>query len=192
MDFSNISTESIRGSSSRRRHTCAGLTMAELMMAIAIASIVTLSIASFGFYSSRSFAALANYVELDHRSRVTLDTMSRDIRQANRLTAFTPTSLTFEDYDGGTLSFVYDPQGKTLSRIKDGVAASKPLLTECTFLKFSIYQRNPIVGTYNQYETATASTCKLVQLQWVCSRKILGVERNTESVQSAKVVIRKQ
>jgi hypothetical protein len=162
------------------------------MMALAIASILTLSVASLSFYSGRSFAALANYVDLDHRSRVTLDTMSRDIRQANRLTSFTQTSLSFEDYDGGTLSFVYDPVAKTLVRIKDGVAATKPLLVECTFLKFAIYQRNSISGTYNQYSAATPATCKLVQMQWVCSRKILGVERNTESVQSAKVVIRKQ
>ncbi|MBI4659259.1 MAG: hypothetical protein HY735_10495, partial [Verrucomicrobia bacterium] len=55
-----------------------------------------------------------------------------------------------------------------------------------------IYQRNPIGGTYDQYPTGAASTCKLVQLRWICSRKILGVAKNTESVQSAKVVIRKQ
>jgi hypothetical protein len=33
---------------------------------------------------------------------------------------------------------------------------------------------------------------KLVQVTWVCSRSILGKKVNTESVQSAKVVIRKQ
>lgn len=168
------------------------MTLAELLIAVAIGSILALGVASLTFYSSRTLAALANYVDLDHRSRVALDTMSRDIRQANRLLDYTSTSLTLEDYDGGTLAFVYDPEAQTLTRVKDGVADSAPLLTGCTHLNFMIYQRNPISGTYDQHETATPSTCKLVQLQWVCARKILGVDRNTESVQSAKVVIRKQ
>lgn len=175
-----------------RRKSQSGMSLPELLISMAIASIITAGIASLSFYSSRSFAAIANYVDLDHRSRVTLDLMSRDIRQANRLIEFSDTSLTFEDFDGGELIYKYDPEEKTLVRSKNGVAESKPLLRECIFLKFSIFQRNPISGTYDQHETATPSTCKLVQLQWICSRKILGVERNTESVQSAKIVIRKQ
>jgi prepilin-type N-terminal cleavage/methylation domain-containing protein len=170
----------------------AGLTLVELLVATAISSIVGLGVASLVFYSGRSFAAIANYVELDYLSRITLDKMSREIRQANRLTASTSTSLTFEDYDGGVLTYVYDSAGKTLTRSKNGVADAKPLLTECDFLQFTTYQRNPVGGTYNQYPAATASTCKLVQLNWVCSRKIFGVPKNTESVQSAKIVIRKQ
>lgn len=168
------------------------MTIVELLVSIAISSMIALALAAMMFYSSRSFAALANYADLDHRSRVTLDVMSRDIRQADKLTSFSETALTFQDYDGGSLSFVYDPVAKTLTKVKNGVAESKPLLTECTQLKFTIFQRNSIGGTYNQYGAASAATCKLVQLQWTCSRKILGVEKNTESVQSAKVVIRKQ
>lgn len=169
-----------------------GMTLPELIVSVGISSLIALGMSGLMFYSSRSLAALANYADLDHRSRVTLDIMSRDIRQAKRLADHTETKLTFEDYDGGTLSFVYDPQGRTLTKVKNGVAESKPLLTECIQLKFSIYQRNPIGGTYNQYAAASPTTCKLVQLQWTCSRKIFGVEKNTESVQSAKVVIRKQ
>lgn len=164
----------------------------ELMVATAISSVVAVGVAAMMFYSGRSFAAIANYVDLDHRSRMALDIMSREIRQANRLTSYTSTSLTFEDYDGAPLSYTYDPDAKTLTRNKNGTPDSKPLLEECDFLQFSIYQRNPVAGTYDQYPTATASTCKLVQLNWVCSRKIFGVPKNTESVQSAKVVIRKQ
>lgn len=169
------------------------MTLPELLMAIGIGSILFLGVAELAFYSGRTLAAMANYVDMDHRSQVTLDTMSRDIRQANRLISYSSTSLVFEDYDGSTLSFVYDADAQTLTRVKSGVgSSSKTLLTGCVVLNFSIFQRNPIGGTYDQHASATADTCKLVQLQWVCSRKILGIERNTESVQSAKVVIRKQ
>jgi hypothetical protein len=135
---------------------------------------------------------MANYIDLDHRSRITLDTMSRDIRQANRLTDSTATSLTFEDSDGSELKYTFDSEAGTLTRSIAGVPDPSPMLTECVSLEFSIFQRNSISGTYDQFPTASPATCKLVQLRWTCSRKILGVERNTESVQSAKIVIRKQ
>lgn len=176
-------------STSRRR---TGFTLIELMIAGAISSLVATALAALVIFSNRSFAAMMNYVDLDHRSRLALDTMARDIRQANRLKACTDTSLTFEDSDGGELKFVYDAAAATLRRWKNGVTASKPLLSECDSLLFTILQRNPVGGTYDQYPTASADTCKLVQLRWVCSRKIFGAKVNTESVQSAKIVIRKQ
>ncbi|MBI4663685.1 MAG: hypothetical protein HY735_33200 [Verrucomicrobia bacterium] len=166
--------------------------MIELLVTSAVASLLSLGLASLVIYSNRSFAAMANYFDLDRRSRHALDTMSREIRQTNRLMTFSETSLTFEDYDGGVLRYVYDPTERTLTRSKNGQPDSDPLLTECDFLKFSIFQRNPVGGTYDQYPTADAATCKLVQLHWECSRKIFGAKVNTESVQSAKIVIRKQ
>lgn len=180
----------ITSTTDRRRR--AAFTIVEFMVASSIGSVVAVAVGSLLFYSGRSFAAMANYVELDHDSRVALDRMSSEIRQANRLKEFTSTSLTFEDWDGGTLTFALDPNSKTLRRIKNGVTAPKPLLRECSYLQFSIYQRNPVSGTYDQYPTASASTCKLVQLNWICSRRTVGSPVNTESVQSAKIVIRKQ
>ncbi|MDA1272758.1 MAG: prepilin-type N-terminal cleavage/methylation domain-containing protein [Verrucomicrobia bacterium] len=174
------------------QRNASGFTLMELMVATVIAAILGLGTAALVFYSAHSFAAIANYVDLDHRSRIALDTMFREIRQANRLTGYTQTSLTFEDYDGAELKFEYDSTSKTLTRSKGGLPDSESLLTECVSLQFSIFQRNPIGGTYDQFPTATPDTCKLVQLRWTCARKILGVDRNTESVQSAKIVIRKQ
>jgi len=66
------------------------------------------------------------------------------------------------------------------------------LLSECDYLQFGIYQRNTISNTYDQFTTANPTTCKVVQLEWICSRKILGARLNTESVQSAKIVIRRK
>jgi hypothetical protein len=97
----------------------------------------------------------------------------------------------FEDSDGGTLQFLYDPKARTLRRTKNG-AASKVLLSNCDQLTFSMYQRNPVGGSYDVYPAATAQTCKLIQLRWTCSRDLLRAGANTESVQSSKIVIRKQ
>ena len=170
----------------------AGLTLVELMVTVAISSLVLLGLAALIFYTGRSFAAMANYVDLDAKSRNALDTMSREIRQTKRVVTGTSTNLVFEDFDGTDLAYTYDASTRTLTRTKNGVPDAEPLLTECNFLEFAMYQRNPKSGVYDQYPTATEATCKLIQLKWVCSRDLIQARRNTESVQSAKIVIRKQ
>jgi hypothetical protein len=141
------------------------------------------------FYTAHSFAAMFNYVDLDQYSRNALDRMSMEIRQADRLVSSTTNQLVFS-YNGGTLSYTYDPTAQTLTRVFG--AQTDVLLTQCRQLLFTIYQRNPIGGSYDVYPTGTATTTKLVQLNWTCSRSILGQAVNTESVQSAKVVLRKE
>jgi hypothetical protein len=168
------------------------MTLLELMLATVIGSVIALGVAQLTMYSGRSFAAMANYVSLDRASRHALDTMTKQIRQANKLVAATETMLWFEDSDGGPLTFNYNPITRTLTRSKNGTSDPRPLLTECEDLKFSIFQRNPIGASYDAYPTATPATCKLVQMNWVCSRQIFGLKVNTESVQSSKIVIRKQ
>ena len=168
------------------------MTLMELLVSVAIMSVVLIGLAALIFYTGRSFAALANYVDLDATSRNALDTMSREIRQTKRLVTGTATKLTFEDFDGKTLIYEYDAAGRKLNRTRDGVADPQPLLTECNFLQFAMFQRNPIGGKYDQYPTADPTTCKLIQLRWVCSRDLVKQKWNTESVQSAKIVIRKQ
>lgn len=176
----------------RHRRQRTGAALIELLFSVGIGAVVLLGLAGLMFYTGRSFAALANYVDLDTYSRNALDTMSREIRQTRRLVAGTDTQLTFEDFDGKQLIYAYSTNSRALIRTKDGVADAEPLLKECNYLKFSMFQRNPLNGQYDQYPTATASQCKLVQLRWVCSRDLVHSRWNTESVQSAKIVIRKQ
>ena len=176
--------------STDRLRRSGGFTLVEFMVASAIGLIALTALAAFASYTARSFAAISNYVDLDRSSRNALDYMTKDIRQTLRLNAFSSNRLDFIDQDGGTLSYIYDPVGRTLSRSKGGT--NKVLLTECDTLTFDIFQRNPVGGTYDQYPTATVTNTKLVQVTWTCSREIIGAKLNTESVQTAKIVIRKQ
>ena len=168
----------------------AGFTLVEFLVSMAVGSLIFLAVAVLGIYSGRSFAALANYTDLDAKSRDALDRLTRDVRQVKRLTASTATSLNFEDGDGAALSYVYSPGNRTLARNKGGI--TNVLLTECDNLTFSTFQRNPISGTYEQFPTSSPATTQLINVTWSCSRKILGTTMNTESVQTAKIVIRKQ
>lgn len=168
-----------------------GLALVEMLVGVGITGVLLLALAALSSYTARSFAAMLNYADLDKSSRNALDLMSQQIRQTNRLIEGDGTHLIFEDYDGNNLSYTYSSTARTLTRSKTG-EADKVLLRNCDQLVFSLFQRNPMSGTYDVYPTATPATCKLVQLRWTCSRDLLRARVNTESVQSSKIVIRKQ
>jgi len=164
------------------------MTLTEVMVAVAISSIVLAVVAAFAFYSARSFAAIGNYVDLDGASRQAVDVMTKEIRQTKALFDYKTNSLTFTDYDDKPLQFNWDPTRRELTRVKDGM--STILLRECDSLEFHIYQRTPQPGTNSFYAAADASQCKLLDMKWRCSRSLFGRKANTETVQTAQVVIR--
>lgn len=176
--------------STRAARGRAGSSLTEILLTAGLSSILFLMVGSFSLYVGRSFAGLANYADLDNASRRALDRMTKEIRQAISLTSYSATELVFDDADATPLRYIYSPSARTLTRHKNG--NNEVLLRECDYLNFSIYQRNPVGGSYDQYPAASPTTCKLINMSWVCSRSILGSLMNTESVQTAKIVIRKQ
>ncbi len=183
----------------RKKAGCRGITLVESLIALAITVMVVTAVMALSFHTARSFAAMTNYVDLDSMSRKTLDGMTTEIRQADKLTFASDTVLRFQTTDSttgaiNTLQYTYDPGAKTLSRTFNGT--SNVLLTQCTFWANSLCQRNATNATFGHAFQAIPTTswdeCKVIQLTWVCSRNILGRTANTESVQSAHVVIRKK
>ena len=199
-----ITSTTRKGSKSGR----AGMTLVELLMAIGISGMVFAAVSILVFFSGRSYAALANYVDLDNRSRSALDRMSKEIRQVDAVTSSGTTSLpsgqvvtnrlvlSGTETNGGTytVTYDYDPATATLVRIKEGGSypGTTTLLTGCTYLNFGMYQRVPKTNSFEQFDAADLATCKVVQLDWICSRKIFNKTANTETIESSKVVIRKK
>ena|ERR1041384_5395138 len=165
-------------------------TLVELTVAFGIGLVILSAVFSALFFSSRSFAAMTNYLDLQQKTQMALDQMSREIRQVNKLTAFSSNSMTFQDFDGGTLQYVWNQPSKTLTRTKGSV--TQTFLTGCDTLQFTTYQRTPSNDTFLPYPTSTVTETKLIELKWNCSRTILGAKANTETMQSAKVVIRRK
>lgn len=177
----------------RKKSALQAFTLVELLVGMGLASILMTAVMSLMFYTSRSFASLANYVDLDAQSKSALDRMTSEIRQVRRLTTGSDTRLVFEDHDGGSLMYIYNPRARSLMRVKNGKVDASPLLTQCDSVKFSLFKRNPIKGAYDQYpvtKDGSDGSCKLIQVRWTCSRDMIYAKWNTESILSAKIVIR--
>jgi len=169
-----------------------GMTLVELLIAMSIASLVLIAVGCLSLYVCRSYAALANYSDLDQASQHALDSMSRDIRQTMGLIGYNTNggqqTLVFSNWDGTHLTYTWTPASRELVRKETG-QADTVLLTQCDSLFFDLSQRNPS-NNFTFYPISGTNTAKLVDITWTCSRQILQAKVNTESVQTAKIVIR--
>ena len=177
-----------------RQRWCRASTLAEMLVSVGIGGLVLIAVAMISIFSSRSFVGIGNYMDLDRASRNALDLVTRDIRQTIALTSYATNQLVFTDFDTNALTFAWNPSTKQLTRTKSGVTTV--LLKQCDYLTFHICQRNPIPGVFDFYSATNTSgvyvpsLCKLVDVSWRCSRTMLGRKYHTESVQTAKIVLR--
>ena len=175
------------------RRKTAGMSIAEALVAMCVVMLVILALCAFSMFATRSFATMYNYVDLDDDNRIAMDTLTRDVRQARRVIDCTASRLVLEDPNGNTLGYIYDGGARTLIRTNSATpAATKVMLTECDRMLFKIGQRNTVAGGYDVYAAATPATAKVVNVSWLCSRTLFGRKANTESVQTARIVIRKK
>jgi hypothetical protein len=200
IDLQNLGKSASRHSR-RSRRACGGVALVELLAAMGLAGLVLAVVMALMLFSARSFAALINYADLDNFSRAALDEMTMEIRQADQLVSGSATSMRLR-YSNPTNSaqiwdvdYVYNPDNGLLVRLQGN--DRRVLLEECSFLEFTFFKRNPVPGSSELYETApfplvSPPECKAVQMRWVCSRDIMQQAVNTESVQSARVIIRKK
>ena len=173
----------------------------EVLVAVAICSVLLLVLLSLWLFGSRSFVAIANYQDLDAKSRHALDIMSLEMRQATQVVGFQSSGssrwleLTNKIENLG-LKYAWDAGTRTLTGQKSG-HAPEVYLTECDNWRFELYQRTPRQNTTNLFFPATnffgvydPAIVKLIDMSWKCSRTILGQKVNTESVQTAQIVLR--
>jgi Tfp pilus assembly protein PilW len=166
-----------------------GLSLLETLIAVALSALLFATIMALSSYTARSFAAISNYVALDRGSRHALDRLTMMIRESDGVTDFATNRIRLS-YHGEPLIYSYHADSRTLNETFRG--ETDVLLSDCESFVFGIFQRNTVAGSYDQYPAALDETeAKIVQVSWICSRKLINKLVNTESIQSAKIVIRK-
>ena len=176
----------------RRKHSSAGWTLVEMMVALLCGMIIVASLMAITVFASRSYLAIANYRDLDKNSRNALDVMSRDIRNMSTVIAYATNAITLSALSGDTVTFNWNPAATTFTRTytSGGTTNTTMLLTNCTVLVFNVYSQVP-TGPFQFPPTATnVFESRLIDVSWRCARAVLGAETNSESVQTAKIVIR--
>ncbi|HEX9048173.1 MAG TPA: prepilin-type N-terminal cleavage/methylation domain-containing protein [Verrucomicrobiae bacterium] len=168
----------------------AGFTFMEMMVAAAVSTVVIGAVVSALLFFGQSYAALGNYVDLNRKGFVALDQISREIRQASALKSFATNQLVFLDASSNEFTLAWNASTKQLTR--SGGGATSVLLDNCDYLQFNISQRTPLLdGTFGFYSASNnPALCKLVSIDWSCSRTGSNKRLNTESVQTAKIVMR--
>ena len=174
------------------------MTLVEMLFSIAIGLLVLGGLVETLVYGTRSLASVGNYLDLEVASRATLDQMAVDIRHVTSVKTCNPDHfLADAELTPGTTSTIeyeyFDSLQKLVRReVTNGKLTAKSVLTGCPFFKFEYFQGQPVPGTPDLYEDANnnPASCKVVRVNWTASRNILGKAFNTESIQSAQIVIR--
>lgn len=165
-------------------------TLTEVLIAAAISAVALAVVITAFTFMYRSFAGMGNYTDMNRQSRAALDTMTRDIRQAGALVSGSSTSLVFTNINGTLLQYTYNPSAQTLTYTNGSTGNGGTLLKNCASCSFAMFQHDPVPGTTMVFtNTTTASNCKVIVLNWKCSKSDV-FSLNTELVQTAKIVLR--
>lgn len=185
------------------------MTVVEMLISVGIGAMVLAGVMGTGVFTSRSFVAMGNYCDLNAKGRNSAGYITEDIRQADYLVSYTNTATTsalvfqtsdpYNPSNHYTLTYAYSPAAQTLTRtlgpVGSTLVTNTILLANCTYFHFDLYQRNPSLTNGGDLYSLAASDqpqfVKAVALSWTCSRAVLGVLQDSENVQSAPVVIRK-
>jgi type II secretory pathway pseudopilin PulG len=176
----------------KRASRKAAWTLIEAMIAVGVFSIASGAIATVYVFGLRSFQALSNYSILDEQNREAMDLLTREIRQANSVSSFNNgynSSLTL--VDGNLKNIVYNFNRTTQQLTRNSNGVSTVLLNNCSLINFHLGMRPPNTN-YGYYPTTNVNVAKIVDLTWKTRRYLPGGVANSENIQTARIVIRKQ
>jgi prepilin-type N-terminal cleavage/methylation domain-containing protein len=175
-----------------------GWTLPEMLMAVGIFALGSAALMLLYLYSARGMASMCNYSLLDKSNREAMDLLTKEIRQAMNVLNYTTNSITILTTNTAgttpTVTYSFSPSNKTMTRTStDGT--SKILLRNCNLLSFQLFTRCPSNGVFGSFPVATSdwsNTVKVVQLTWKTSMRLPTGVVNSENIQTARIVIRKQ
>ena len=172
-----------------------GLALAELLVALGLASVVLTVLMMLFLFGLRSFASLGNYASLSGQSRLAMDRMSREIRQASAVvdanTNLPVKWLVLSDtttIPPAIIRYAWDSATGVLTCEQTG-QPPRTNLTGCDEFDFAFFQRSPS-NAWTFYPSADTNSCKLIRFSWKCSRAVPGQARINQDMLTTEVVLR--
>jgi Tfp pilus assembly protein PilW len=174
-------------------------TLVEMMIAVGLFSLVGLALMGTYIFSVKSMASMYSYALLDQQNRQAMDQLTREIRQSKRVLAYSTNSITIlapkDDFSGDhQVTYSFSASTKKMIRSSSD-EPTKVLLTDCSLLKFDLFTRCPSNAVFGSFPVAVnnwSNTVKVLQLTWKTSVTQPTGIANSENVQTARIVIRKQ
>jgi hypothetical protein len=173
-------------------------TLVEMMVAVGVFTLVGMALMGTYIFSVKTMASMYSYALLDQNNRQAMDQLTREIRQSIKVLSYSTNSITVltakdDGPAGPAVPYAFSPSTKKMLRTSDG--ASKVLLNNCSLLKFELFTRCPSNAVFGSFPVAInnwSNTVKVLQLTWKTSVVQPSGIANSENVQTARIVIRKQ
>ncbi len=174
----------------RRDHRESGFTLTEVMVALALGTIIMVGLLSTYILSVKGFKAMADYTVIHAEGRHALDLFASDVRVATGITSTTTTNVVLNlptafDSSGvatGSNSITHTFQNSWWTRTDGNAGTTKILSRDVTNLTFSMYDSR---GS----NTATAASAYEIQakLQLV---QYFGSKTQSETQVSSRMKLR--
>lgn len=171
----------------RRRWRAArrAFSLVEMMISLALASILLTAVFSSYIFILRSHSSVESYGKLNAEARSFLGYLGRDLRAAKIVSNFTATNMIFTvptNISGGTatVSYTYVPANGTVIRTEDGVSTT--VLRDIESFTFAYFNRISVA-------TAALAELKQVRVNFTLVEYVSSV-RLSQQVISAQYVLR--
>ncbi len=183
----------------RKRSRSRGFTLAELLVATALSSIILAGVFSAVLMIGRSSYRLGHYIEMEKEARTALETLAVDARVSKTITwhraseTALPTGVTLVSPASVSIRYDYDSADGTLKRTEDG--KTRTLVSGIQSLSFTAYQyaEGPGIQPIDPTKTSTTNLnnlTKMLQVSLSSIRSRTTLADATNNVVSARYVLR--
>lgn len=175
--------------------------LVEVLIASGLFGLAGLALGSVYLFSTRTFAALANYATLDQNNRNAMDGMTKEIRECMQIMSVTTNSegnviaINLVNCNGASVTYAFDSANQNLTRTSNQDSPpTKILVPNCQMLSFTIGQRTPDNTNFDVYPPVNpGDAIQVLDMTWKAWKAIPGASVGTsEEIQTAHVVIRNQ
>jgi len=177
-----------------------GWTLVEMMIAVGLFTLASMALMGLYVFSVKTMASMYSYSVLDQYNRQAMDLLTREIRQAKQVLNYTTNSITIltandDGSIGPRIKYEFMPTPKKMVRRNLSDGTTKVLLNNCSLLQFDLFTRCPSNAVFGSFPVAVnnwSNTVKVLQLTWKTMITQPSGIANSENVQTARIVIRKQ